>query len=105
MGKLTEAFNKLDAGRKSFVADVDHWQSEVTKRWAAVSAYQKAMSQLMIVDDKVLNQIGDAKARSAKAVELADARGKSWRPLIRWALVIPMARKKKPSPTVKRLEN
>jgi hypothetical protein len=76
MGKLTDAFNKLEAGRKTFVADMDHWQTETKHYFETVAIFTKKMSELTKLDDAVLNQVKDAKAHSAKALELANARGK-----------------------------
>jgi hypothetical protein len=76
LGKLTDAFNKLDHAKQAFVADMDHWQTEVQNRWTAISNYGKEMSKLMQIDDLILEKIVDQKARSAKALELAGARGK-----------------------------
>jgi hypothetical protein len=75
MGKLTEAFKKLDAGKTSFVNDVEKWQTETKNYLAAARLYQQKLSELAKVDNEILDQIKDSAAKTKKSAELADARG------------------------------
>lgn len=75
MGKLTDAFKKLEVGHKAFNGDVDHWQKETKLYFMGVQKYQSELSKLMKIDDQILDQIKDSKAKSLKATELAHARG------------------------------
>jgi hypothetical protein len=76
MGKLTDAFKKLEAGKNKFVADVEKWQVATKNHHAGFDAYQKKLGELSKIDDVIINQIGNDAARSAKAAELAGIRGK-----------------------------